>query len=105
MGRWVCWCGKNAINFLDWIYSNPNQFLDRKYNLYLDWKNNFIPDKNIGEKHYRSKLTEQNVIDIIDKNKNGVSQNKLSKEYGVSRRNIQDIFYGKTWKKITQNLL
>jgi hypothetical protein len=100
-GRWIYWGGKNAISFLDWIYTNNNQKLDRKYNLYLDWKYNFIPDKNVGELHYLSKLTEQNVIDIVKNNKNGISQNKLSKIYKVSRRTIQDILYGKTWKKIT----
>ncbi len=101
-GRWVHWSGKKAIAFLDWIYSDKSQKLDRKYLLYIDWKENFIPDKNIGELHYLAKLTEQKVKDIIKKNKNGVSQNKLSKEYGVSRRTIQDIFYGNTWKKITK---
>jgi hypothetical protein len=101
-GRWVYWGGKNAISFLDWIYTNANQKLDRKYDLYLDWKNNFIPDKNIGELHYLSKLTEQNVIEIVEKNRDGVSQNKLAKIYKVSRRTIQDILNGKTWKKITQ---
>jgi DNA-binding XRE family transcriptional regulator len=36
-----------------------------------------------------------------DKNNNGMSQNSLAKEYNVSRRTIQDILNGKTWKKIT----
>lgn len=100
--RWINWSGKNAIQFLNAIYNNNFYILDRKYKLYIDWKNNFIIDGNLGENHYLSKLTEQNVVDIVNKNKLGMSQNKLSKEYGISRRTIQDILTGKTWKKITQ---
>lgn len=96
--RWINWSGKNAIKFLDCIYTNTLNVLKRKYELYLDWKINFIPDKNIGELHYCSKLTEKNVKEIINSD---LSQNKLSKIYGVSRRTIQDIINGKTWKKIT----
>lgn len=98
--RWVYWGGKNAMQFLDWIYQNPKLVLDRKYFLYLDWKTNFVPDKHIGENHYLAKLTEKDVQSILEANKSGVSQNKLSKIYKVSRRTIQDIIYGKTWKKV-----
>ena len=71
----------------------------------MEWKQKIVFDKHIGEKHYLAKLNEQKIIDIIYSYKNGISQNLLSKKYNVSRRTIQDVLQGKTWKKITQKLL
>jgi hypothetical protein len=39
----ILWGYNKALEFLDLIYKNHNDlFLERKYNLYIYWKNNYI---------------------------------------------------------------
>jgi hypothetical protein len=54
-----------------------------------------------GEAHPRAKLTESNVIDIRRKYQPYKTTAKmLSKEYGVSEREIKSIVYRETWSHI-----
>lgn len=55
---------------------------------------------NIGEKNGSSKLKEEDVPDIINKIKNGMSLRKIGKIYGVSHVTILAIKKNKTWKDI-----
>ena len=52
-----------------------------------------------GEVHGSSKLTEDQVRDIL-RNTNTFTQEVLSEQYGVSRPTISDILRGKSWKHI-----
>ena len=54
-----------------------------------------------GEKNYRSKLTEQDIINIRkDYSKGGITQTKLGKKYGVRQDTISTIINRKRWKHI-----
>lgn len=50
--------------------------------------------KNRGEKFYNSKLTEENVCEILSKGKY-TSYQKIADKYGVSKATIRDILLGK----------
>lgn len=56
-----------------------------------------IPD-NSGERHGRSKLTEQQVRQILARRAEGVCV--LAKEYGITHSAISNILSGKAWKSI-----
>lgn len=55
-----------------------------------------------GETNGRAKLTVADVLEIRNKRKQGVSFGKLSKEYGVCKRTIQDAVSGKNWANILE---
>jgi len=55
---------------------------------------------NIGLKNGRTKLTEQQVLEIY---KSNLTSTQLSKIYGISDGGICKIKSGKNWKSITQN--
>lgn len=57
-----------------------------------------------GEKWHLSKLTEQQVIDIYKRLRNGELQVRLAEEYVVSKNTIACIKHHKTWKFVTRNL-
>lgn len=54
----------------------------------------------IGENHYNSKLTKQNVIDIKRELSLGRTCESLATEFNVTRKNISAIKNGKSWKHI-----
>ena len=55
---------------------------------------------SIGEDHWASKLTEEDVAKIREVYRTGtISQAKLAREYGVSRSTINKIIRGKLWKE------
>lgn len=54
-----------------------------------------------GESHYGSKLTEDDVQQVVLMSSRGVSQPKIAKAFGVSRGAICDILIGKNWAHIT----
>lgn len=54
-----------------------------------------------GQAHYRSKLTETQVLEIRERYRPRiVSTNQLASEYGVSQGTIWAIVHGKTWTHI-----
>lgn len=53
-----------------------------------------------GIKHGNSKLTEEDVRTIRQMYKDGYSQRKIAKMYGVVKSTIRIIIIGKTWKHI-----
>lgn len=64
-------------------------------------KDNAIDRENKGRgKRLSSKLTEKEVRIIKS---SPISQTKLAKQFGVSRRTIASIQYGETWKHINHN--
>lgn len=56
------------------------------------------PLESIGQKHPMSKLTEEQVVEIKKKLKNGNTLMSIAKEYNVDFTNISAIKRGKTWK-------
>lgn len=79
----------NESKNLEWVtYSENNQ---HAYDNDLHHK---------GEKHYNSKLTEDDVRIIKKAMKDGKPTKQFAKVYGVSRATVRDIVRGKTWKHI-----
>ena len=54
----------------------------------------------MGEAHYLSKLTEQDVYEVRRMISDGVSQSKIGARFGVSQGTITDIKRGATWKHL-----
>ena len=54
---------------------------------------------NRGEKHWRSQLTETQVLDI--RSRVGQTQRQLGKEFGVSFQTISMICKGGMWKHLS----
>jgi len=61
--------------------------------------NNILDLKRKGEKHPRSKLTENQVV-FIKKNKGILTQVNLAHRFNVSRWCIRQIHYGHNWKHV-----
>ena len=53
------------------------------------------------ERMWKAKLTRQDVEDIHVLYRNGMSQRKLAKRYGVWETTIADVIHGRTWKGIS----
>ncbi len=54
-------------------------------------------NRPIGEKHYRAKLTEKEVLEI---RKSTASQSDIAFDYGISNQHISDIINKKRWKHL-----
>jgi group I intron endonuclease len=54
-----------------------------------------------GEKHPKAKLTEVQVVEILQKYKKGAYQREIAKEYGVSRATIEGITSKRTWTHVS----
>jgi hypothetical protein len=50
-----------------------------------------------GPANAKTKLTAEKVLEIREKRSQGVSFEKLAKEYGVCKKTIQDAVSGKNW--------
>lgn len=50
-----------------------------------------------GEKHGLAKLTESDVLTIRERRESGATIYRLAKDYGVTKRTIQQIVRRKTW--------
>lgn len=61
----------------------------------------FAAHKPTGEKHPRALLTEEQVIEIKKKLKNGQKGVALAKEYNVSKETISTIKTGRNWSHVT----
>jgi len=59
-----------------------------------------VRNQPVGEKCSYAKLTDAIVMEIIRLYASGVSDYKISQQFGVSRRGIWGIVKGKTWKHI-----
>lgn len=57
-----------------------------------------------GETHYRSILTEAQVIDIKRKIAYGIKPSEIAKEYNVSYGAIRNIATGKNWKHLNETM-
>lgn len=63
------------------------------------WTNKY-PEWIQGSRNPAAKITEQDVIDIRRKRKEGVQYPVLADEYGMNRSSIINIVFGRTWSHI-----
>lgn len=79
----------NHVSNLEWMsYSENNQH---------------AIDKGLmgsGEKHYRSKLTEEKVRELKESYDSSKTFQYYGDIYGVSKATIRDVVVGKTWKHV-----
>ena len=58
-----------------------------------------------GKKHYKSKFTDSQVLEIRERHKSGrISQTKLAREYEVSPTTIHKIVKRKAWKHLNHTI-
>ena len=79
----------NSANNLRWVTASENQ----QYSI----MNGTSP---VGEKSYKAKLTNKQVLDIKQKILNNGSVTGIAKEYKVSKHTISFIKRGRSWKHI-----
>lgn len=53
-----------------------------------------------GEGHSMSKLTDEQVVDLVEKYNSGFRVTDLSRDFGVSRRSVYLAVRGKTWTHV-----
>jgi DNA invertase Pin-like site-specific DNA recombinase len=53
-----------------------------------------------GVRHHNAKLTETNIMSIRDKLKEGITQAKIAKEFGVQQSQISRINTGLRWEQL-----
>lgn len=53
-----------------------------------------------GSKHWMHKLTEEDIINIVMRFRNGERQKDLALEYGILKSTMSDICNRKTWKHV-----
>lgn len=57
--------------------------------------------KASGERHGNTKLTQEQVFEIKERGKKGVSGRELARYYSTSPSTVSRIIRGKTWKDLT----
>lgn len=82
----------NRFSNLEWctIQENNKHSID----------NNLKTDK--GEDSPRAKLTNSQVLEIVDLYKKGKNKSELSRMFNISRRNIYSILTGLRWNHLTK---
>ncbi len=87
-----------------WIQSF-NTLVPHGYNLQTIVDGKQIPHSNTikrvcGEKNVKAKLTEEQVLQIIQLDQNGFTQEKIRSMFPATRKNIGSIVTGKSWKHL-----
>lgn len=85
----------NRISNLEWITC--------KENVRHAWKNGLCQAQR-GEKNGESKLTEKEVLQMIQDFKSGLNKSQLEKKYKISQRQIGRILSGESWNHLTNFL-
>ena len=81
----------NCLSNLKWGTKEENM-MDRK----MHGKNMNGP---IGEKHGHAKLTNFDVLDILEAQKNGITQRSIARKYGIDQSTVSGIVRGKRWSR------
>lgn len=82
----------NNVSNLEWATRSEN--MKHAYNVLFN--------SHFGEKNTQSKLTSQQVMDIVSKRMNGVSLESISSIYCISKSTICDIMAGRSWSHVTK---
>lgn len=85
----------NTLKNLEWVTTTEN--MRHAFSTGL----NRIHENHKGEKHSRSKLTNDQVLEIYKRVHEGEIQRVLAKEFKVSRQHISVIKLGKKWSFLT----
>lgn len=93
------------------IAETTNTFVNQVYSIYtkeyfsdLTQDMNFKIRLNKGENHCNAKLSEKDVLEIIQKLINGVYTIDLARDYSVSPNAIDDIRNHRSWCYLTQDI-
>ena len=65
-------------------------------------KGNASSERDKGESHVNSKLTNEIVLSIVEGLKKGIPQSKLAKKFKISQSIISRIRTGKSWSHVTK---
>ena len=84
----------NSLDNLEWMTFSENS----KHG----WDSGAM---RMGERHALSKLTDTDVIEIINANNAGFTTKEISSAFGVSYSSIRHILRGETWKSVTSDIL
>jgi len=94
---------KPQINHIDGNKGNNNvvnlEWATAQDNMTHASVNGLLEDVS-GEKHYKSKLTEENVQEIRERSGNGETYQSLADEFGVVKSTIGFIVNRETWKHV-----
>jgi hypothetical protein len=81
---------------------NPNHlFLGTHADNIADAVNKGRFDTRLGENTSNSKLTEQEVLEIVRRCKEGEAQTEVAEDFGVVKGSIHAIMTGRTWSHVT----
>lgn len=84
----------NRADNLEWVTPSEN---------IVHAHNNGLMSNRKGNNHPLHKVTESDVINILNYLQEGVSQSELSKKYNLHRNYITLIKHGKRWKHIKRD--
>lgn len=84
-----------AVN-LEWVTSSENQYHAFNNNLQISRK---------GEQCKCSKLSEPNVVEIVNSYFNGESKKSLTTRFNIHINTINRLISGRSWKHITKPLI
>jgi len=101
-----CSCGKNAYEWAlkkgcdyDW---DIKCFVAMCRSCHNKYDNKFVPTSYKGEKSHRSKLTEKQVIEIINRINKGEGNTEIAKDYKITHNTISNIRTKKQWTHLNK---
>ena len=62
-----------------------------------------LGEQTAGSLNGRARLSEEDVIDILERYSNGEKQAALAAAYGVSQPRISQIVSGRAWKNVERD--
>lgn len=91
------------VNHKNGVKSDPRvenlEWCSRKYN--QEHSHNILGNNNKGENNVTSKLTNEEVLQIVNLINKGYTQRDVAKMFGVSKSTIAFINNGSTWTHVT----
>ena len=83
----------NRVENLEWVSSAENSKHAHENGLIIHPK---------GEKHFRTKFTEKQILKIIKLDKSGWMRKDIAKKYKVANSTISSILNGHNWNHLTK---
>ena len=82
----------NRLENIEWVTS--------KENIAHSWSTG-LKKAQKGENHPSNKLKEKEVLQILHKYKQGITQRKIAEQFNICFQNVNSIVKGKIWKHLT----